>query len=898
MKKKILLVGWDAADWEIIRPLLDSGAMPNLQRLIEGGTMGNLNTLRPVLSPILWNSISTGKRADQHGILGFVQVDPASGKVRPSGTMNRQVKAVWNILSQEGWRCHVVNWLASHPAEKINGVSVSETFIRQLHRNPRDASPPVGSVHPVPYARTLADFVVRPEEIDASTIGLFVPRFGEIDQAQDHTLESLANILAECLTIHSSATYLMEAEPWDFMAVYYPTLDHFSHEFMKYRAPKLDHISQAEFEFYRDVLDGGYRMHDLLLGRLLSLAGEDATIMLCSDHGFLAGEARRPMTASVPNSPVLEHRSHGVFVVKGPGIKADGLVHGAGLLDIAPTVMAVAGIPLARDLDGRPLLEIFENPPPPSLIDSWETVAGPDWKPDTTPDETADAALLNQFVALGYVLPQTGSDESYARIIQAETDWSLACVHLHAGRFRPAVPLLERIYEEFPLRFDFGLLLGECYLWMGLIDEGREVIGQIAAALPSTGQAFLLQGLLENAAGNMKEGLTLLQKARRSGLQSSPDLLYRLGSAHFRFNQLNEARDCFDTVLKADPDHASAHLGVARCLLRQHQFQAAAEAALEATGREFSLAEAHLVLGIALQQLGDIAGATRAFETALRFNPHRLVILRFLLSSYRHQPGREADIRRVQLMVKEHLHASAQRAQNVLKTRAEVKARRAALQAASDVFLAGVPAPAPPVVVARPEFVIVSGLPRSGTSVMMQMLDRGGFPVMTDRVRTPDTDNPEGYYEWEPIKRLPQNCYLILQCAGHAVKIISMLLVHLPREFNYKVIFMDRPVNEIAVSQQKMRQRLNPSALLEKSVEEMTALLEQHRSQVLAGLKEAREATLLVVDYPTLINRPEETARTVADFLGRERLPRWQQMHEAVRRDLYRNRKPALSSNA
>ena len=82
-KNKLLLIGWDAADWKVITPLVDSGKMPNLQSMIEQGVMGNLATLYPILSPMLWTTIATGKRAHKHGIHGFVEPDPRSGGVRP-----------------------------------------------------------------------------------------------------------------------------------------------------------------------------------------------------------------------------------------------------------------------------------------------------------------------------------------------------------------------------------------------------------------------------------------------------------------------------------------------------------------------------------------------------------------------------------------------------------------------------------------------------------------------------------------------------------------------------------------------------------------------------------------------------------------------------------------------
>lgn len=94
LAKRVVLIGWDAADWKVITPLVDQGAMPSLAGMIDKGVMGNLATLRPILSPMLWNSISTGKRPYKHGILGFVEPDPQTGKIRPVSSTSRRVKAL------------------------------------------------------------------------------------------------------------------------------------------------------------------------------------------------------------------------------------------------------------------------------------------------------------------------------------------------------------------------------------------------------------------------------------------------------------------------------------------------------------------------------------------------------------------------------------------------------------------------------------------------------------------------------------------------------------------------------------------------------------------------------------------------------------------------------------
>src|SRR5271170_7916628 len=125
LTRRVLLLGWDAADWKIIHPLVEAGKMPVLARLLEYGISGQILTLQPALSPILWNSIATGKRADKHGILGFMEPSPDGQGVRHVSSTSRRAKALWNILSQQGLRSHIVNWFASHPAEPIDGIVFS-----------------------------------------------------------------------------------------------------------------------------------------------------------------------------------------------------------------------------------------------------------------------------------------------------------------------------------------------------------------------------------------------------------------------------------------------------------------------------------------------------------------------------------------------------------------------------------------------------------------------------------------------------------------------------------------------------------------------------------------------------------------------------------------------------
>ena len=127
-RKKLLLVGWDSADWKIIQPLIDSGAMPGIGRIVERGVSGNLTTLEPQLSPMLWTSIATGKMAYHHGVPGFTEVDPGSGRVVPVSAATRKCRTVWEILGERGLRSHVVSWFATHGERDLAGCMVSNMF--------------------------------------------------------------------------------------------------------------------------------------------------------------------------------------------------------------------------------------------------------------------------------------------------------------------------------------------------------------------------------------------------------------------------------------------------------------------------------------------------------------------------------------------------------------------------------------------------------------------------------------------------------------------------------------------------------------------------------------------------------------------------------------------------
>lgn len=161
---------------------------------------------------------------------------------------------------------------------------------------------------------------------------------------------------------------------------------------------------------------------------------------------------------------------------------------------------------------------------------------------------------------------------------------------------------------------------------------------------------------------------------------------------------------------------------------------------------------------------------------------------------------------------------------------------------------------------------IVSGLPRSGTSLMMRMLEAGGIQPLIDEVRMADVDNPKGYYEFERVKQLPQDTGWLPDAEGKVVKMVSMLLYELPKDREYQVVFMRRAMPEILASQKKMLLRRNADMKIDDA--EMKELFEGHLNNMLAWLKEQPHLKAVEIWYNDVMKQPAVEVEKLRSFLG------------------------------
>ena len=951
-EQKVLLIGWDAADWRVIKPLLDQGLMPNLSALIERGTMGNLATLSPVLSPMLWTSIATGKRPYKHGVHGFSEPDPVTGAIRPVTNLSRKTKALWNILNQKELDSVVVGWWPSNPVEPLTrGVMVSNNYQRATGNSLDEWKMPPGTVHPPRLEKILADLRFHPKEIHQDILFTFLPALQQMNEEQlekvrqDPRLKSLMKIIADATSIHNAATALLQNESWDFAAVYYDAIDHFGHGFMRFHPPRREWIDEEEFNIWKDVIESGYKYHDMLLGTLMHLAGEDTTIILMSDHGFHPDHMRPRAIPHEPAGPAVEHRQQGILVAAGPGIRQDELIHSASLLDICPTILHQFGLPVGDDMDGKVLTDLWEFPTEPEYIASWDDVEGDDGThpADRKISPTDAKAALNQLVALGYIEdPGEDRQEALDRTVR-ELDFNLACAYIDGGIFNEAAMLLEKLYEKWPLEHRFGNRLTTCYLNLNRIDDLRAVTKNVierrieeakqaaeelkslkldqpdgkkaeeekvaamsdeekrdhyqrrsklmGKASPNLFAMRYVDAFADKAEGKFDDALKKLEELDEDFGARKKALSLR-GDIYLKKRDWSQAKQAYESVLALDPETPGAFLGLTRVAFAEKDLQAAVEHARMATGLQYHLPIAHYLLGVALYRSGDWQAAERAFLTSNRqapLLPANYRMLKKIASYYRNDLEAAVRFQLLADQASERLKYERQKKKSHAQSQSVVEHSQLEL---SEEGLAGVP---------ESEITtVVTGLPRSGTSLVMQILEAAGIPAYTDENRPADESNPAGYYENQHVTQL-MNARMskewLADTTGKAVKVVAPLIPGLAKRIKdasgqvqpieYRVILIERDMDEILDSQTKMLTRMDRTP---DASDRPASLAAAYRTQLNAAQRWLVQNKIpsLRIQHRDLVTAPDAAIGRLAQFLNRTEQSN--EMKSAIRPDLYRSR--------
>lgn len=590
---KVLVLGLDGADWTMLDRLAAEGRIPHLARLAEEGARGTLRSENPLLSPILWTTIATGRTPVDHGILGFLTV--RDGKTEPVRSDERAVRAFWNVASDHGLTSGVVGWYASWPAEPVDGFLVSDR-VGQHQIAGDGARARTGLTWPEALSSEIEG--IRDEvdgEVDRDALARYfgaVPASGA-PSIEPERLDTFLGILRTTELYRRLTPTLLERHDPAIAAVYFEGTDAVGHLFAEYVAPPLDGITAEESRYFGPALDRYYSEVDSIVGEFLArIDPEETTVVVISDHGFKSGEKRprRPTRSEGVDQAPLWHRDEGMVLLWGRGIRGGVALPEASIYDVFPTVMRLVGVPLSEELEGRPIEAAFTDEllaEPVRSIASYESGGARDTVSDA---EAGDDEVLAKLRALGYVGGAGGDAGAGAGATGGQA----------------AIPLN---------RYNLGLVL----LNRDRDAEALEVFRELQNVAPEFPLGYLGEGVVHVRGARPEDAVRTLERAVALGSEYGA-IHAALGEARVAVGRTREAIPAFRKALEIDSSDGRTALLLGSALARYGRrreavpfFRAATVHAAKAIDR----AEAHVGLAIAAEDARDLAAAEGAYRAAL-----------------------------------------------------------------------------------------------------------------------------------------------------------------------------------------------------------------------------------------------------------------------------------------
>jgi len=456
----------------------------------------------------------------------------------------------------------------------------------------------------------------------------------------------------------------------------------------------------------------------MMLERTLKLVDEDTTVILVSDHGFHSDHLRPKFFIKEPAAPAQEHSPFGVICMRGPGIKKGEKIFGASILDLTPTILALYGLPIGKNMEGKPLVQAFKEPVTVDYIPDWEKVEGDfgTHPTDLQDDPWAAQEAMQQLIELGYI--DAPGDDIGQKIedIKQESKFYVARNLLDAKKTEKAIVILEEIFS-ITNEVRYGQKLAHAYLMTRKFKKCKELIEQLKikqVELEKEEKNLTPEERSKKHMGFVRdielpnyidyvEGLLLMHLNRPI---KALELLRRVEE---KSPGSMEVLSNIGKVCLIDEANSSAHHGLGVSMLRRDMVEEALEEFFISVELNYYFPNAHYHIGEALMRINRYEEASQAFETAAALAPGMTKARKWLVEIYDKHIVNEEKSKEHKKFIKEQI---------------------------------------------KGEIIIVSGLPRSGTSMMMQMLDKGGYEVLTDKLREPDNNNPKGYYEYEPVKKM------------------------------------------------------------------------------------------------------------------------------------------------
>jgi predicted AlkP superfamily phosphohydrolase/phosphomutase len=436
IKGKVLLLGIDAATWTVLDPMIREEQLPNFSKLVNSGVSGNLETILPTFSPILWTSIATGKEPSKHGVLDVIltklpgmsplplmhgmnpplhlgtsfvlailSYSPLSQKI-PFTSNQRRVKTLWNILSEYEKTVQLVGWFTSWPAERVNGVMVTDytLFSSWTHLLGKDVNRDL--TYPPELIKEIRPYIRFPKSLTLEEVREFMEisdsKLRDLVSRDFHVSDKLAQFRTSYLSDQSYSDislYLAKTHAADFTAIYLNGLDPVEHFFWHYFEPQFfEQILEEEMAKYGNTIENYYRFLDDKIGQFIQAWGDELTVIIVSDHGMQA-TGKLPWAGNhVDTAPP------GIIIMNGPNINKGIKLKGANIFDITPTILYLMGLPMGKDIDGKVLFDAID----PNFIKQYPikyiTSHDFDFEYNSNPQESEiNEVIKEKLKSLGYL---------------------------------------------------------------------------------------------------------------------------------------------------------------------------------------------------------------------------------------------------------------------------------------------------------------------------------------------------------------------------------------------------------------------------------------------------------------------------------------------------------------
>ncbi len=553
--RRLIIVGVDGGDWANLKPLISAGRLPNFARLVREGATGPLRSEEPMLSPLLWTTMATGRYPEDHGILNFTVVDPKTGARAPISRLYRKVDAFWNMLSRNQRTVDMVGWLATDPAETISGVMVTDKFGYVAYAPGDSARASASSLSPRNRERELAALAVHSSDVTDAEIARFVDvpaneiarHHGDFDPKDP--LNNLIHLYASTRTFQNIAVHLLKADAPDVLAVYFEWVDAMSHLFMLHAPPQMPDVPAAEYARYHKAVEEAYVVQDEILGAIMALMDERTVLMVISDHGFKSGAVRLRNRPEIwAGNAAKWHQIDGMVGFFGAGVTKGTTIQGASILDVAPTILALQGLPRASDMPGSPIASAFDV----AVISTFSnervaTLDGPRGEAHSDASSSAaDAETMKKLEALGYLTPDN-----------ADAHNNLGQRYQERGDYMKAIDAYKQAIAMRPNFYSAYNNLAVCYGKIKMYTEAEEALRKCISIKPDDFYAmnnlavmYIQTGRVE-AGGRMAEQAVRIEPGYANGHVT-------LGSAYAMTKRFDEAEREFREALRLEPDDKSA----------------------------------------------------------------------------------------------------------------------------------------------------------------------------------------------------------------------------------------------------------------------------------------------------------------------------------------------------